>query len=968
MDLQLSDRLHQLASRLDFAAFLDQRGRMLKLACALPELALVPERLRMREAVSTPFDIEVDCLSSSRHFELKRLIGEQITVSLLRADGRYAPWHGYVFEAAQLGADGGLARYRLRMQPWLRFLALRRDCYAFVEFNAVQIAEAIFADYPQANFRIDVASPPPVRPLAIQYNETDLDFLERVLAEAGLSYHFVQSDGEEAQEADRAGRGRHQLVITDRQAQRSDLGELRFTAQHVTAVREGQRDAITAFSARRAVAANAVTLGSWAPRELVGHSAAVETALTIGEVPTLEVYDGAGQDRYADPSAAERAADQALAAAELAFKRFSGEGSARHLTAGSSFSLVDHPLYGANRSALNYTGALIASRKRPDHQFTVIAVEHEVRNNLGAQIAELFGVGDLERGSYRNRFDCIPAAAAIVPVAQRKPTAPGLLTAKVVGIDGETLSPDRDLRIRIQFPWQRGRRPLAGGLAHGGAVSQTPGSSEAEGHAPADQSSLIWVRSAAASAGAHWGSAYVPRIGSEVAVQFIEGDIDRPVIVGQLYSGAQRPPWPAGEGSGANHPGTLSGIASRTLDGAGFNQWVIDDAPGQLRTRLASSSAASELSLGHLIQQGQDGRRGAWRGSGFELLTSGWTSVRAAQGLLVSSTARPGSGGSARSTQMDAAEALAQLRGAHDLGRRLDEAARSGGGLGLAGQRAGAEMEGLITATDPKQDGHLPEQVNGQSGRSAGADGRSADGESVAAFGQPRLLLDSASALLAASQADLMSMAGGSHQLIAQSDIQVSAAHNIASVNGRAASLYSQAGGVRVHAAAGPVSAQAHTDALELKAEGEVTIVSVNDEIRIEAAQAIELVAGQSRVRLDGGDVNFECPGTFSVKASAHAFSGGGGKKAALEALPDGLAQTSHWVGAQYLDEETGEPVQGAEYEIELEGGARLSGTLNAQGEGKHENVVNRPVRKITYQPRKADPDRPHPPLDELLG
>src|SRR6185369_13517736 len=104
----------------------------------------------------------------------------------------------------------------------------------------------------------------------------------------------------------------------------------------------------------------------------------------------------------------------------------------------------------------------------------------------------------------------------------------------------------------------------------------------------------------------------------------------------------------------------------------GINQWVVDDATSQLRMRLASHSPGSpwsELSLGHVIGQGpQSSQRGAWLGSGFYAHTEGWASLRAGEGLLLSTTTRAGSYGSAQSTQMDAQEAVAQLKGAQQLG------------------------------------------------------------------------------------------------------------------------------------------------------------------------------------------------------------------------------------------------------------------------------------------------------------
>ena len=192
--------LSSAVSRLSFAALLDQHGRMLKVETALPSLALVPERMVMKDALGQPFELVLDCLSTSAHFELKLLIGEQISVRLLQPSGSYKPFHGYVFKAAQLGADGALARYRLHMRPWLALLAERRDSFVFQDQTALAIIEAVFKDYPQAHYRIEVAQIGPeqtlrTRSLCTQYRESDLAFVARLLAEEGLSYHVEHLDG-----------------------------------------------------------------------------------------------------------------------------------------------------------------------------------------------------------------------------------------------------------------------------------------------------------------------------------------------------------------------------------------------------------------------------------------------------------------------------------------------------------------------------------------------------------------------------------------------------------------------------------------------------------------------------------------------------------------------------------------------------------------------------------------------------
>ena len=270
----------QLTSRLDFAQLLDQRHRLMQVHTALPSLSLIPERMVLREAVSQPFELQLHCLSTSAHFELKQLIGEQISLSLLQSDGQYKPWHGYVFAAAQLGSNGGLARYALTMRPWLSSLALRRNSRVFHDQTALQVIEAVLAEHqPMAHWRIDVSEALRVRSLCTQYRESDLDFVQRLLAEEGLSYHFEHLDGQAAADADAAHHAKHVLVITGRLAQRTALGAVRFTSQHATANLSGQKDSITAFMAQRQLTAHGISLAAWDYKRLTGVSA--EDALSL---------------------------------------------------------------------------------------------------------------------------------------------------------------------------------------------------------------------------------------------------------------------------------------------------------------------------------------------------------------------------------------------------------------------------------------------------------------------------------------------------------------------------------------------------------------------------------------------------------------------------------------------------------------------------------------------------------------
>ncbi len=939
----LVEATESLFARLDFAVLFDDEERLLKVRTALPALALLPEHLHLREAVSQPFELVLDCISPSANFELKRLLGEQITVSLKQADGSYSPWHGYVVEAAQLGSDGGLARYRLTMGPWLDWLSLRTDSFVFQDKTALEIVEEVFADYPAAKWRIQVSEAAcgalRKRSLCTQYRESDLRFVSRLLADEGLHYWFEHLSDADGAEADAQGCARHVMVVADAATERADLGPIRFTAQHPSAFEPGLEDPVVAFMSERRLTANAVALGSWDYRTLAGTSAAARSALDLGDVPTLEVFAGHGAYRWQDSEACDRAAERTLAAIELHAKRFDGIGAARRLRPGARFSLIDHPSYGADTTASSYAGAALASHERADNAFTVLAVEHEATNNLGSQAARLIGRPSLERGTYRNRFGCVLGSVPVVSRCLPAPTAPAALTARVVGIEDSVVTAERGHRIKVQMHFQRGERPNAGG-------GPTRFGSDSRGNAPGDERAGTWVRVSGPVAGANWGSLYTPRIGSEVALQFIDGDIDRPVIVGGLFDGTDAQSLAAGVDSGVNHPGVISGLHSQRLDGAGFNQLALDDAPGQLRARLHASHASAELGLGHLIQQSADSaQRGAWRGSGFEAGTAGWASVRAGQGLFVSTTARAGTYGSAVGVQMEASEALAQLRAARELGERLGAAARSVQAEPLStfdSTRAdGRALAGLIEAIDPTQAGRHPAVVNGQAALQPGADGRTGDREPVPAFATASVVLDTPAALLAATSATVTAFAGQAMSFVAQGDLQQTAAHTSAQASGGTTSLYAHAGGVTVVAANGLVSFRAHTDALSILADRSVTVTSVDDEIRIAASQEIRLVAGQSAITLKGGDIEFATPGAFTVHGATHGFEGAGSQEAELHALPEGLATEPPRTIELNRHYDDLFPIAGAPYKVTFAGGNVRQGQLDDDGHSSLMGVPN---------------------------
>ncbi|MGJ9419483.1 type VI secretion system Vgr family protein [Massilia sp. CMS3.1] len=843
-----------------FGTGLSQHARLITLTSGqgtdLPE-ALAAERFDGREALNELFCFDIDALSTSTDLDIVQFIGEELTLELLQPDGSQRAWHGLCTGAAWLGADGGVARYRLRLEPALALLARRRDSYIFQDKNVRDIVTELLADYPQVEFDFDLTQDLPARAICTQYRESDLAFFVRLLAAEGLSWRFEHEP-----------QGRHRLIIFDSRAQAPGTPGGDIIRFH--GVRATERDdAIDGFSARRQLAANAVAISSWDPAQLIAPAFEQRSNVDAGELPTLWLFDGSGERIASTRDTADTHSELMLQALEFENKVFEGTGAARRLAAGHGFQLTQHDHYPAGGNA-----------------FTVVWVRHEARNNFDTGIADATR-GGIEKGSYRNSFGCVRDTVAIVPALTAAPceiTAPGAQCALVVGLADSVSTTTRDHQVRIQFAWQRGSRPNPCGLAH---------DTDQKGCAPGDDRSGTWVRVAEALAGPNWGTLFTPRVGTEVLVDFIEGDIDRPVIVAQLFTGSDLPPFAAGVASGVDHAGTLSGIHSHNFDGGGYSQWQLDDTAGQVRTRLATSTASTQLNLGYLIQQAPgSAQRGACRGSGFELRTDAWASVRGGEGVLLSTSARSEQGCGVTSTQMDALEAVSLLKGAQALGKTLGNAAAQQ--QALLSKDAAAAQSGFIEQVDPKAKGKYAGAVNGQTALKSKRGSRDLDAEQpVEKFGAAVVLMDSAASINWATPASTLIYAGQQLTWTTQSDLHMTAAHTVSSVAANAASLFTHGGGIQAIAGNGPVSLQAHTDGLEILADKEITVISVNDCIEIKAKEKIVLQAGQSAITLEGGDITFACPGKFSVKGGKHFFDQRKNAAAVLESLPTRLATVS---------------------------------------------------------------------------
>ncbi|MDI1350308.1 type VI secretion system Vgr family protein [Aquabacterium sp.] len=956
----LDDALHSLADAAgQWLGGLSQHTRLLRLHTALGPNALLAERATVHEGMVPCADphlqaachIELLALSTRPDLDPAELLGQAALLEL-QTTRHWRPFHGHISHVACLGADGGFTRWRLHIDPWLHWLGHRSDAWVFQDMDVLDITEAVFADHPaqQPTWRIDVAdrSALPRRSLCTQFHETDLAFLSRLWAEEGLFAWFEHS-GE-------AG-GSHTLVIADH-AQAfapNPQPHVRYTQAGATL----KEDSLTHWGGLRRLGPTALHTASWDHRQVRQHSASREVDAAHGQGDTLarklSITDQPGAYAHASATHAERHARLRLEALEAERKQFEGTGTVRTLAPGTTFSLRDHP----DHSGID-----------GDDDFAVLRVTHTARNNLAADAtASPTQAASLSAGMDRLANDSteplyqghVLAQRRQVPVRLRhapaKPRVQGSQTAIVVGLSGPVHT-DRDGRIKVQFHWQRG--------SQGSHRLDHPTPAAERCNAPASEASGTWVRVAQAWAGANWGGVFIPRLGQEVVVAFLDGDIDRPVVLGAAYNGqgqadaqgnsvsagaatatGNAPAWfPGtarhGELEGHAHAATLSGLRTQSLDasqsgGGAHNQLVMDDTAAQGRVMLHTTQAQSWLQMGHLLQQ--DGnQRLAPRGIGLELHTQAQAALRAGSGLHLSTHARPG-GTTAQAQPADTREARAQLQAHAELAQALHTNAQA--------QRAQLPRE----AAPPQ----LPAQQALQATLASLGTTASSDHGDIPTTGRPDIVLSAAADVHSATPAHTV-IAAGQHLTATteQNTHLLAQRHQAWAVKG-GIGLFTRGEltdaqhpvtdtGIRLHAASGNVSVQAQSAALNLTAKQAVDLQSTQASVHISAPQRIVLNGAGSYLLIDGGNIELGTSGPAQFKAAAKELAGGGSANATQPTLakPEGLFNEAFTV----RDEDTGEVMRHMRYRIEGEQGRILAQGMTDEN-GQTARVHTRKPEKL---------------------
>lgn len=497
-----------------FVADFDQSTRRIAISTPLGENALALTRFSGVERLSQPFAFSLGMISEDRSIDPRELVGGNVTVTIQAADGKPVYFNGDIIEFGYEGSDDRSAHYAAVMVPRMRFLRLRADCRIFQDMSVPDVIERVLRDGGVSDLDLsDLIGSYARMEYCVQYRETDFDFISRLMEREGISYRFRHEDG------------RHVLCLGDHvgaymEADRRVL-RLRSVATGIEAV-----DEVRDWNQVHAAMPGGVDLSDFDFRR-PGSSVIGSRSSTLGPADLrgnrLFEYPSGRFDGDAGSALARIRMEQIESAHGVA----SGASGCEFLSPGLRFSLESD-----GRSAGGETDWLLVS------------VRHHVSETgyvTGAQASQ----------PYSNEFTCVPSDMTWRPPRVTPPAVVhGPQTAIVVGPEGEEIHVDEFGRVKVRFHWDR---------------SSTPGSR-----------SSCWIRVSQGLAGRGWGGIFLPRIGQEVVVEFLEGDPDRPIITGCVYNGMNRPPYELPTNK------TLSGFKSNsTVGGKGFNELRFDDTTGE---------------------------------------------------------------------------------------------------------------------------------------------------------------------------------------------------------------------------------------------------------------------------------------------------------------------------------------------------------------------------------------------------
>jgi len=469
------------------------------------------------EVLGQPFEFHIEALSEKENINFDKALGQACTIKLKTYEQKERFFCGILTNAQWVGSEVGgqqdYSHYRLVLRPWFWLLAHRANCRIFLEKNVKDIIEQVFKDAEFSSgtdFKFRTTGNYEKIKYCVQYRETDFAFVSRLMEQYGIYYYFEHQDGQ------------HTMVLADSRASHSavkDLPQVKYHVQTVAYRRVEQQ--IHSWTSDRRFCTGKVELNDYdylkPPKKLRASKEASEEY----KRSRFEVYDYPG--KYDEQDKGEQFAQYRLEAEQAMDRRRDANGEAPSLFAGGLVTVEKHPSSAENK------------------EYLVVRASHDygTQHYGSAQGADTPG--------YHGNYEFLPSDRPFrsLPLTP-KPRIYGIQTAKVVAKkeseDREEISTDEHGHIWVQFHWDRKPKkscPIR--------VSQS------------------W-------ASKQWGEQFIPRIGMEVVIEFLEGDPDRPLVTGCVYNGDNKHPYTLPDDK------TQSGLKSDSSKGHnGYNEFMFED-------------------------------------------------------------------------------------------------------------------------------------------------------------------------------------------------------------------------------------------------------------------------------------------------------------------------------------------------------------------------------------------------------
>ncbi|MFO1350307.1 MAG: type VI secretion system tip protein TssI/VgrG [Gammaproteobacteria bacterium] len=490
-----------------------QKHRQIAVSSPLGEDVLLFRRMTATEQLGRPFEFQLELFSENGQIKLNDMLGKNITLRMELHENHTRYFNGYVARFSYTFTKGYYHHYQMTLRPWLWLLTRTADCRIFQAMSVPDIVKKVFRDQGFTDFEDKLSGSYGTREYCVQYRETDFNFVSRLMEEEGIYYYFTHENS------------KHKLVLADGPSSHSTTAgyeSIPFFPPDPRARRT--RDHIDGWSMIGQVQPGTYALDAF-DFKLPKKELLVQAKKKPGySYDSFEIFDYPGE--YVDTGVGEHLVKVRNEELQSQYQVFRGEGNAGGLAAGALFSLTDH------------------WREDQNQQYLIIAATHELSSDEYRS-----GSGGNEP-LYRGEWNTIPADVQFrAPRITPKSIIQGPQTAIVVGKDGEEIDTDEFGRVKVQFHWDR--------------------------YGKANQDSSCWIRVAQVWAGKQWGALFLPRIGQEVIVEFLEGDPDQPIITGRVYNGVNKTPYSLPD---EKTKSTLKSNSSK--GGEGFNEIRLEDKKG----------------------------------------------------------------------------------------------------------------------------------------------------------------------------------------------------------------------------------------------------------------------------------------------------------------------------------------------------------------------------------------------------